>query len=165
MTNLWHFWILRLHLNLLHCHLDSRLTMGQTEHLGGIQGKDTCALFTEMGSRLTNKISRNVKQFFWKEGSDGWMVGLLVGWMDGRITGLKNKHKENRVFYRIFRNFRHAFWLVLLSWMNTFVFEHVSLKFYSCLIASQKFQVLTYVSRKPSEYRCGTKVKPCRSGG
>ena len=25
---------------------------------------------------------------------DGW----LVGWMDGRIAGLKNKHKENRFF-------------------------------------------------------------------
>ena len=30
------------------------------------------------------------------------MVGLLVGWMDGRIAGLKNKHKENRFFYRNF---------------------------------------------------------------
>ena len=60
-----------------------------------------------------DKISRNVKQFFWKEGSDGWMDGWLDcwldGWMDGRIAGLKNKHKENRVFDRIFRNFRHAF--------------------------------------------------------
>ena len=82
--------------------------MGQTEHLWGIQGKDTCVLFTEMGSRLTNKISRNVKQFFWEEGSDGWMDRWIVGnwldgWMDGRMAGLENKHKENRVFHRIFR--------------------------------------------------------------
>lgn len=59
--------------------------MGQTENLWGIQGKDTCALFTEMGSRLTNKISRNVKQFFWEEGSNGWM--------DGRMAGLENIKK------------------------------------------------------------------------
>ena len=62
--------------------------MGQTEHLRGIQGKDTYALFSEMGSRLTNIISRNVKQFFWERGAmDGWMVGLLVGWMDGWMDG------------------------------------------------------------------------------
>ena len=82
--------------------------MGQTKHLWGIQRKDTCALFTEMGSSLTNKISRNLKQFFWEEGSDGWMdgwiVGWLDGWMDGRMAGLENKHQENRVFHRIFRN-------------------------------------------------------------
>ena len=97
--------------------------MGQPEHLWGIQGKDTCALFTDMGSSLTNKISRNVRQFFWEEGSDGWIdvwiAGLLDGWMDGwmdgwvdgwmdgwmdrRIAGLENKHQENRVFHRIFR--------------------------------------------------------------
>ena len=66
--------------------------MGQTEHLWGIQGRDTCVLFNAMGSRLTNKISGNVKQFFWEEGAmdgwmDGWMDGLLVGWMDGWIEG------------------------------------------------------------------------------
>ena len=62
--------------------------MGQTEHLGGIQGKDTRAVFAEMGSRLTNKISRNVKQFFWEEGAmDGWIVGWMNGWKDGGTEG------------------------------------------------------------------------------
>ena len=65
--------------------------MGQTEHLRGIQGKDTLALFAEMGSRLKKKNSRNVKPFFWEEGSDGWMDGWIVGWMngwkDGRMEG------------------------------------------------------------------------------
>ena len=37
--------------------------------------------------------------------------------------------------------------------------------FIHALIASQEFQVLTYVSRKPSETRCGTQVNPCGSGG
>ena len=85
--------------------------MGQTEHLWGIQGKDTFALFTEMGSSLRNKISRNVRQFFWERATDGWMVGLLVGWIDGwmdgwmnrRMAGLENKHQENTVFHMIFR--------------------------------------------------------------
>ena len=34
---------------------------------------------------------------------DGWIVGWLDGWMDGRMAGLENKHKEKRVFYRIFQ--------------------------------------------------------------
>ena len=33
---------------------------------------------------------------------DGWMFGLLVGWIDGwmdrRMARLENKHQENRVF-------------------------------------------------------------------
>ena len=91
--------------------------MGQTVHLRGIQWKDTCALFTEMGSRLTNKISGNVKQFFWGKGAmDGWIDGgLLVACMDEWMDGLKNKHKENRVFHRIFRKTSVTFCLVLLS--------------------------------------------------
>lgn len=41
-----------------------------------------------MESRLTNKISRNVKQFFWEEGAmDGWMDGWIVGWMNGWKDG------------------------------------------------------------------------------
>ena len=46
---------------------------------------------------------------------DGWIVGWMNGWKDGGMAGLKNKHKENRVFfYRIFRNSSHTFWLVLV---------------------------------------------------
>ena len=75
--------------------------------------KDTCALFTEMGSRLTNKISRNLKQVFWEEGRDGWMngwiVGWLDGWMDGTMAGLKNKHKENRRFLQDFQKLQSHF--------------------------------------------------------
>ena len=81
--------------------------MGQTEHLWGIQGRDTCVLFNAMGSRLTNKISGNVKQFFWEEGGDGWMDGwmdgLLVGWMDGwmdrRMAGSKINIQKTGFFF------------------------------------------------------------------
>ena len=62
--------------------------MGQTEHLRGIQGKDTCALFTEMGSRLTNKISRKCQAIFLGERErwiDGWLDCSLDGWKDGRL--------------------------------------------------------------------------------
>ena len=147
MTNLWHFWILRLHFNFFRCHLDSSLTMGQTEHLWGIQGKDTCVLFNAMGSRLTNKISRNVKQFFWEEGSDGWMDGWMDCWLDGwmvrRMAGSKINIKKTGFFLnRIFRNFSHTFWLVLLSWMKTVVFEHVSSKFYSCFDCQSRISSL-----------------------
>ena len=72
--------------------------------------KDTCALFTEMGSRLTNKISNFSGR---KGGMDGWMVGLLVGWMDGwmdgTMAGLKNKHKENRRFLQDFQKLQSHF--------------------------------------------------------
>ena len=34
---------------------------------------------------------------------DGWLDCWLDGWMDGRMAGLENKHKEKRVFHRIFQ--------------------------------------------------------------
>ena len=34
---------------------------------------------------------------------DCWLDGWMDGWMDGRMAGLENKHKESRVFHRIFR--------------------------------------------------------------
>ena len=56
---------------------------------------------------------------------DGWMVGLLLGWIDGWMDGWmdgwndgrlkKTNIKKTGAFYRIFRNFSHTFWLVLLS--------------------------------------------------
>ena len=52
---------------------------------------------------------------------DGWLDCSLDGWMDGRMAGLKNKHKENSFFYRIFRNFSHTFWRLLLSRIITVV--------------------------------------------
>ena len=45
---------------------------------------------------------------------DCWLDEWMEGWRDGGMAGLKNKHKENRVFYRIFRNSSHTFWLVLV---------------------------------------------------
>lgn len=62
---------------------------------------------------------------------DCWLDEWMEGWRDGRMAGLKNKHKENRVFYRIFRNSSTLFGLFSSS-IKTVVFEHVSLKFYSC---------------------------------
>ena len=53
--------------------------------------KDTCALFTEMGSRLT--ILQKPQAIFLggrERWMDGWMVGLLVGWMDGWMDGWKD---------------------------------------------------------------------------
>ena len=133
MTNLWHFWILRLHFNFFHSHLDSRLTMGQTEHLRGIQGKDTWSLFVEMGSRLKNKISRNDKQFFWEEGSDGWIDGWIVGWMNGWKDGrLKKQTQRKQGFFTGFSETSVTLFGLFSSSINTVVFQHVSLKFYSC---------------------------------
>ena len=62
--------------------------MGQTEHLRDIQGKDTCALLTEMRSRLTNRISRKCQAIFLEKRErwiDGWLDSSLDGWKDGRL--------------------------------------------------------------------------------
>lgn len=64
---------------------------------------------------------------------DGWIVGWMNGWKDGRMAGLKNKHKENSFFF--FTGFSETpvtLFGLFSSSINTVVFEHVSLKFYSC---------------------------------
>lgn len=63
---------------------------------------------------------------------DGWIVGWMNGWKDGGMAGLKNKHKENRVFFTGFSETPVTLFGLFSSSINTVVFEHVSLKFYSC---------------------------------